>query len=149
MHLLNHVSSNFVPGSRVRATLALAAAAFVTVGCYHPVLVSAATPPGTPVAATAPRDSAGTAVRVPVPRACAGYVLLVENASADAVEIYEVGHHSDRFIVFAQIGLTEVPMMESTQQFVAISGGQLMASARNAENGVGERVALQRGCRLY
>lgn len=149
MHLRNRISSNFVLESRARPILALAVAAFVTGGCYHPVLVSAAPPPGTPVAATPPGDSAVNAVRVRVPQACAGYVLLVENASSNAVEIYEVGHHSDRFIIFAQIGFTEVPMIESTQQFVAMSGGQIMASARNAESGVGERVALQRCCRPY
>ena len=76
-------------------------------------------------------------------------MLLVENALPRAIEIYEVGHNSDRIVAIAQIGFTEVPMSEGTQQFVAVSRGEVMAAATNADNRSGDRVALQRSCRPY
>ncbi|MEO7359299.1 MAG: hypothetical protein ABI120_03150 [Gemmatimonadaceae bacterium] len=118
----------------------------VGVGCYHPVLI----PPATPeiAAKQAAADSVAKAERNAPPR-CKSYVLLVENASPRAVEIYEVGHNSDRIVAIAQIGFTEVPMIEGTQQFVAVSRGEVMAAATNADNRSGDRVVLQRSCRPY
>ncbi len=115
-------------------------------GCYHPVLI----PPATPAIAAkqATEDSITKAERNMPPR-CRSYVLLVENALPRAVEIYEVGHNSERIVAIAQIGFTEVPMTESTQQFVAVSRGEVMAAATNSDNRSGDRVALQRGCRPF
>ena len=115
-------------------------------GCYHPVLI----PPvkSETSAKQAAADSVAKAERNAPPR-CRSYVLLVENALPRAIEIYEVGHNSDRIVAVAQIGFTEVPMTESTQQFVAMSRGEVMAAATNADNRSGDRVALQRSCRPY
>ena len=115
-------------------------------GCYHPVLIASATPEI--AARQAEADSVAKAERKIPPR-CKTYVLLVENALPRAVEIYEVGHNSDRIVAIAQIGFTEVPMTESTQQFVAVSRGEVMAAATNSDNRSGDRVALHRSCRPY
>lgn len=118
-----------------------------TAACYHPVLIAGAGAlPGTPA------DSAtkvATTVAQKAPTRCNGYFLLVENALPRAVEIYEVGHMSDRFVAYAQIGYTEVPMTELSQQFIAMSRGELMAAATNSDQRAGDRVALQRSCRPF
>ena len=146
MHLLNRSRLNSggpaTSGLRSIALLAMVAVA----GCYHPVQI----PPATPeiAAKMAEADSVAKAELRRAPR-CKSYVLLVENALPRAVEIYEVGQHADRFVAIAQIGYTEVPMTESTQQFVAMSRGEVMAAATNSDNRSGDRVALQRSCRPY
>jgi hypothetical protein len=85
--------------------------------------------------------------RPPPPR-CYGYVLLVENAHSQPVEIYEVGPMTNRFVAVALIGITEVPMTDRAQQFVAVSSGVVMAASANSETRASDRVALLRSCRL-
>ena len=118
--------------------------------CYHAVPVVADALPGQNPAAS-PSDSgsgdSGRPSRVRPPSRCAAYFLLVENALPRPVEIYEVGHLSDRFVAYAQIGITELPMTESSQQFIAMSRGEVMAASAAGDVRPGDRVALQRSCR--
>lgn len=146
MHLLHRSKINSVRPPKLGLTLVLLLALAAGTGCYHPVLI----PPATPEIAKkqAAADSVAKAELKTPPR-CRSYVLLVENAMPRAVEIYEVGHNSERLIALAQIGFTEVPMTESSQQFVAMSRGEVMAAATNSDNRAGDRVALQRSCRPY
>ena len=145
MHLLNRSKFNFARPAKLGLALLLSIALVATAGCYHPVLIAAATPEIATKQAAA--DSVAKAELRTPPR-CRSYVLLVENALPRAVEIYEVGHNSERLIALAQIGYTEVPT-ESSQQFVAMSRGEVMAAATNSDNRAGDRVALQRSCRPY
>lgn len=146
MHLLNR--SKYNSGSPVRFGLPAAFALVLVAGagCYHPVLIAPATPE---IAAKQAVEDSVAKAQLKTPPRCASYVLLVENALPRAIEIYEVGHNTDRFVAIAQIGFTEVPMTESTQQFVAMSRGEVMAAATNSDNRSGDRVALQRSCRPY
>lgn len=118
--------------------------------CYHAVPIVGETSPGQLPAVT-PADSSsggsGGSRRIRQPSRCAAYFLLVENALPRPVEIYEVGHMDDRFVAYAPIGFTELPMTESSQQFVAMSRGELMAASSTNEHRPGDRVALQRSCR--
>lgn len=82
-------------------------------------------------------------------RQCYSYVLLVENGHSQPVEIYEVTPTADRLVAVALIGITEVPMTDRSQQFVAVSSGVVMAASTSAMTRPGARVALQRSCRLY
>jgi hypothetical protein len=144
MGLLNR---SIAPGMLRLATLTAAALSVTAAaGCYHTVNI----PPATPeiAAKQAAMDSVDRARRLTPPK-CRSYVLIVENALPRAVEIYEVGHNDERFIAFAQVGFTEVPMTEGSQQFVARSRGEVMAAATNSEDRSGDRVALQRSCRPY
>ncbi|MBC8089437.1 MAG: hypothetical protein H7Z40_19405 [Phycisphaerae bacterium] len=133
-------------------TRAALAGCFLTIiqGCYHAVPIAADAPPGQ-LPAVAAGDSAsrssGGSGRFRQPPRCAAYFLLVENALPRPVEIYEVGHMTDRFVAYAQIGFTELPMTESSQQFIAMSRGELMAASGATEQRPGDRVALQRSCR--
>lgn len=118
--------------------------ATLAAGCYHPALVAGALP--------VDKSSTDSAMKVVMKttQRCNGYYLLVENALPRAVEIYEVGQHmSERLVAYAQIGYTEVPMTESSQQFVAMSRGELMAAATNTDQRAGDRVALSRSCRPF
>lgn len=125
------------------AALLLSGAGF-SAACYHPVMVAGAVP-----ADKSPTDSA-MKVAMKTPQRCNGYFLLVENALPRAVEIYEVGQHmSERLVAYAQIGYTEVPMTESSQQFIAMSRGEVMAAATNSDQRAGDRVALSRSCRPF
>lgn len=140
--------------ARVTKSRALGALFLLTTGaCYHPVLIPTVAPsgaaPDNPQSEPRTTGSAGSGSskqRQPQPR-CAAYFLLVENALPRPVEIYEVQHTSERFVAYAQIGITELPMTESSQQFVAVSRGELMAASSATEHRPGDRVALQRGCR--
>jgi hypothetical protein len=109
-----------------------------------------------PVTSTDPqfaaRDSAEKADRElqkKVPPKCYGYVLLVENGHSQPLDIYEVGNQSPRFVAVALIGITEVPMTDRTQQFVAMSSGEIMAASSSNMERPSDRVALQRSCRLF
>lgn len=146
MHLLHRSKHDAGCPSRLGLSTLVPLAIVAGLGCYHPVLIASATPHV--AARQAEADSVAKAERKIPPR-CRSYVLLVENALPRAVEIYEVGHNSDRIVAIAQIGFTEVPMTESTQQFVAVSRGEVMAAATNSDNRSGDRVALQRSCRPY
>ena len=138
MHLLYSTGRTTALIAILSVGVALAA------GCYHPVLVAGALP-----ADKAPTDSA-IKVAARATQRCNGYYLLVENALPRAVEIYEVGQHmSERLVAYAQIGYTEVPMTESSQQFIAISRGEVMAAATNSDQRAGDRVALSRSCRPF
>lgn len=139
--------------ARVASTCAAAGVCLLTdTGCYHSVPIAAGAT-GDEASAGAPRDSASGgssgSKRSRQATRCAAYFLLVENALPRPVEIYEVGHMNDRFVAYAQIGITELPMTESSQQFVAMSRGELMAASSATEVRPGDRVALQRSCRPF
>lgn len=147
MHLLNRPDTSTSRRAFPLGLSALLLSVAATAACYHPVLIAGAT-----TGLGAPGDSAtkvATTVAQKLPTRCNGYFLLVENALPRAVEIYEVGHMSDRFVAYAQIGYTEVPMTELSQQFIAMSRGELMAAATNSDQRAGDRVALQRSCRPF
>ncbi|MEP6832249.1 MAG: hypothetical protein ABJB74_02600 [Gemmatimonas sp.] len=146
MHLLNRWKK-YSRGPTIPGLLSMMLPSVViAAGCYHPTKIPAATPEIAAKRAT--DDSIAKAERNTPPR-CRSYVLLVENGSPREVEIYEVGHNTDRLVALAQIGFTEVPMTESSQQFVAMSRGEVMAAATNSDNRSGDRVALQRSCRPF
>lgn len=144
MHLLDRSNRSDTRPARHAALWALLLLGGAgSTGCYHPVYVAGAEP-----LVKAQLDSLKVAQKI-APR-CNGYYLLVENALPRAVEIYEVGQHmSERLVAYAQIGYTEVPMTESSQQFIAMSRGELMAAATNTDQRAGDRVALQRSCRPF
>jgi len=118
--------------------------------CYHAVPIGAAASDEETIAsvpADSSRGGSGSSKQLKQATRCAAYFLLVENALPRPVEIYEVGHMNDRFVAYAQVGITELPMTESSQQFIAMSRGELMAASSATEHRPGDRVALQRSCR--
>lgn len=144
MHLLDRSKARFAGPPKFGRLTILCVAVTAGAACYHPAMVKPATPE---IAAKQGAEDSTAKAEQRIPPRCRSFVLLVENALPRAVEIYEVGHNNERFVAFAQIGLTEVPMTESTQQFVAVSRGEVMAAATNGDNRSFDRVALQRSCR--
>ena len=90
--------------------------------------------------------AAVNAMRKRPPR-CEGYVLLVENQMSRPVEIYEVGLNSERLVMVALHGITEVQMVDHSRQYVAVSEGEVMAASNGRR--AGDRVELQKNCRAF
>ena len=101
------------------------------------------------VAGAEPERPANEVSRRRSPPRCQGYVLLVENQLSRPVEIYEVGLMSDRLVTVALHGITEVQMQDHTQQYVAVSQGEVMAASASNVRRPDDRVALQRSCRAF
>ncbi|MDQ6612767.1 MAG: hypothetical protein M3Y64_10070 [Gemmatimonadota bacterium] len=102
-----------------------------------------------PLVAGAEREDTGGAARKRGSPRCQGYVLLVENQLSRPVEIYEVGLLSDRLVTVALHGITEVQIADHTQQYVAVSQGEVMAASASNVRRPSDRVALERNCRAF
>ena len=98
------------------------------------------------VAGAEPEKPAVSAMKKRPPR-CEGYVLLVENQMSRPVEIYEIGLNSERLVTVALHGITEVQMVDHSQQYVAVSQGEVMAVTGGRRSG--DRVELQKNCRGF
>jgi hypothetical protein len=126
----------------------MATAEFFATGCATLPSVAPATPATPAVASVDSTPSRTRHAHHQAPQ-CYGYVLIVENSHSQPVEIYEVGSMSPRFVTVALIGITEVPMTDRSQQFVAISRGVLLAASGASEVRPNDRVALERSCRQF
>ncbi|MEP6763099.1 MAG: hypothetical protein ABJB66_02250 [Gemmatimonadaceae bacterium] len=123
--------------SSLRSAVLLAVLSLMNWACATVPLVAGAEPEKPPENVAGRRG----------PPRCQGYILLVENQLSRPVEIYEVGLNSERLVTVALHGITEVQMADHSQQYVAVSQGEVMAASNGRR--AGDRVDLQKNCRAF